>query len=35
MSGWLEDDVHEEDAECERPEEDDVEQPVCLHNVIK
>lgn len=35
MSGWLEEDVREEDAECERPEEDNVEQPVCPYDVIK
>ena len=34
-SGWLEYNVHEEDAECKGPEEDDVEQPVCLYNIIK
>ena len=29
-SGWLEDGVHEDDVECERPEEAEYEQPVCL-----
>jgi hypothetical protein len=29
-SGWLEDGVHEDDVECERPEEAESEQPVCL-----
>jgi hypothetical protein len=35
LSGWLEEDVRKEDAECERPEEDDVEQLVCPYNIIK